>query len=71
MSKRDDIKEELEKEEDEVYGDETAVGSAPDPEKVGDTEELVKEVTGNEPEEGKPYSIAEEVEKDEKEEEGN
>ncbi len=62
----DDIKKELREDEDRFYGEETVSGSSPRPESDDDVKEMVKEVIGNPPEEGKPFSIAEEVKKDEK-----
>lgn len=47
-------------------GEEEASGSAPGVTSDDDVGEMVEEVTGEEPEPGKPFSIAEEVEKDEK-----
>lgn len=46
--------------------DETLGGSAQDLETDDDTEEMLEDVIGNKPEPGEPFSIAEEVEKDEK-----
>lgn len=37
-----------------------------DPENYADVEEMVRQVTGDEPEEGEPFSIADEVEEDER-----
>lgn len=59
---QDQIDEELQKQEDEVYGTAYTDG---DPEKFVDTEGMVEEVTGDEPEEGKPFSIADAVDEDE------
>lgn len=58
---QDQIDEELQKQEDEVYGTDYTDGG----EKFHDTEEMIEEVTGDEPIEGKPFSIAEAVEEDE------
>ncbi len=60
----DKVDEELKKQEDDVYGTEYTDGG----EKFHDTEDMVKDVAGNEPEEGKPFSIAEEIDKDTKDE---
>ena len=62
----DDIKKEIMENEDRFYGEETVSGSSPRPESDDNVKEMVKEVIGNPPEEGKPFSIAEEVNKDEK-----
>ncbi len=62
----DEVKKELKENEDRFYGEETVSGSSPRPESDDDVKEMVKEVIGNPPEEGKPFSIAEEVNKDEK-----
>ena len=64
--KASDVKKELKDEQDEFYGDTSISGSAPDPESDDKVLEFVKEVTGNEPKPGDPFSLAEEVEKDEK-----
>jgi hypothetical protein len=62
MSKQDDIQKQLKKQEEEVYGDSYTEG---DHEVFDDTEEMVEDVTGDEPDEDKPYSLADEVEHDE------
>jgi hypothetical protein len=63
----DDIKKELEEQEDAYYGDETVSGSNPNPAKVtqNDTEDNIEDVTGNEPKAGVPFSLADEVDDDE------
>lgn len=53
-------------EEQPQSSDETLGGSAQGLETDDDTEEMIEAVIGNKPEPGKPFSIAEEVEKDEK-----
>lgn len=58
---QDQIDEELKKQDDEVYGTDYTDGG----EKFHDTEEMVKEVIGEEPEDGKPFSVADAVEEDE------
>jgi hypothetical protein len=58
--KIDDVKKEIEKEKDDVYGDESVGGSQMGLDKDDDTTEMVEDVTGNKPTEGKPYSIADE-----------
>lgn len=63
------VQEQIDKQE-EYFGDKDEdVTSAPNPEEVikGDTEEDLEAVIGNKPEPGKPFSIAEEVKKDEEE----
>lgn len=62
--KPEEIKKELQKQEDEVYGDETWGGSNPRPSSDDDVEEELKEVTGDEPIEGEPYSISDAVNED-------
>lgn len=58
----DEVDEELQKQDDEVYGTDYTDGG----EKFHDTEDMVKEVTGDDPDEEQDgFSIAEEVEKDE------
>lgn len=37
-----------------------------DPENYSDVDEMIQQVTGDEPEAGEPFSIADEVEEDEK-----
>ena len=46
MSKRDDVKKELKKLEDENYGESTVSGSAPDPESDDSVEDMLEEVMG-------------------------
>lgn len=48
-----------------VADEEAVSGSAPTPTADDDVGEMVKEVIGNEPEPGKPFSLADEVEADE------
>ncbi len=62
MVKRDDIDEILKKQEDEVYGDSYSEG---DHDVYDDTEELLEETVGGDIDSKKPFSIAEEIEKDE------
>lgn len=62
----EDVKNELKENEKRFYGEETVSGSSPSPESDDDVKEMVREVIGNTPKEGKPFSIAEEIEKDEK-----
>jgi hypothetical protein len=59
------IKEELKEEEKEFYGDETPTGSSPAPDGES-AEEIVEETIGEEPEEGVPFDLAEELNKEEK-----
>lgn len=67
----EEVPERPEKEEDasispELEGEQSESGSAPDYEDVEkDVEDMVENVIGNEPESGKPFSIADEVLKDE------
>lgn len=57
------IDEELKQQDDEVYGTDYTDGAH---EKFDDTEEMIREVTGDDPDEEKDgFSIAEEIEKDE------
>ena len=62
---RDDIKKQIEEEDKRVYGETTISGSMPDPESDDDIKDAVKDITGEEPKDGVPFSIAEEVKKDE------
>lgn len=59
--KPSDVDEELKKQDDEVYGTDYTDGG----EKFHDTEDMVKDVTGDEPDEGVPYSIADAIQDDE------
>lgn len=64
----DEIEKELEEQDDQVYGTSYTDGEH---DKFGDTEEMIKEVTGDDPDEEQDgFSIAEEVEKDEEAIEG-
>ena len=49
----------------EEFGEESVSGSAPLTSSDDDTSEALGDVIGNEPEPGKPFSLAEEMEKDE------
>jgi hypothetical protein len=60
----DEVQKELEEQDDDVYGTGYTDG---DPDKFADTEEMVKDVTGNDPDpERDGFEIEEEVEDDEK-----
>ncbi len=61
-----DIDEEIKKEEEETYGETTVGGSEQGLETDDDTEKVVGDVIGNEPKEDDKFSIAEEIENDEK-----
>jgi hypothetical protein len=61
-----DIKKQIQQQDKNVYGDTSISGSAPDPESDDDVEEVVKEITGEKPEQGQQFNISKEVEKDEK-----
>jgi hypothetical protein len=65
----DDVQKEVDEIEDEVYGESTVSGSAPDPEKVlrDDTAGMVEDVVGNDPDGSgeKGFNLGEEVNKDE------
>lgn len=54
---QDEIDKQLKKQDDDVYGDAYVDG---DPDKFSDTGEMIEDVTGNEPDDTKPYSIAKE-----------
>lgn len=60
----DDDQDELETPAEE--GEHSVSGSAPSTTSDDDVSEMVEDVIGNKPKPGKPFSIAEEVEKDEK-----
>jgi len=57
----DKVQEEVDEQEAINYGTGYTEG---DHEVFDNTKEMVKDVAGNEPEEGKPFSIAEEIDKD-------
>jgi hypothetical protein len=61
----EEIKKQIEKQNEEVYGDESVSGSSPDPEVVQEetTSEMVKDVIGNRPK--KDFNLGEEINKDE------
>ena len=59
MSKSDDIKNQVKKQDDEVYGDDIAN----DPESDDDTDKMYKRFVGHEPKKGE--TIADEVEESE------
>lgn len=63
MSKRDDLKKEIKNEQDEVYGDSTASGSAPDPGRaVNDIEDaLENEESESEINPGDEFHLADDV----------
>ena len=65
----DKLPEDLES-EDDASGESSVSGSAPDPDSDDDTAAELADVIGNEPEPGKPFSLADEVEKDEMERRG-
>ncbi len=62
--KIDEVKKEIEEQKDEFYGEEAVGGSEMGLETDDDTKEMIEEVTGDEPEEEKPYSIAEDLQGD-------
>jgi|GEM_PF-3503752 len=62
MPKREDIDQILKKQEDEVYGDSYSEG---DHDVYDDTEELLEETVGGDVDPKEPFSIAEEIKKDE------
>ena len=64
MTKRDDIKKEIKRQDEEVYGEETMAGSSPDPESDDDVAETYKKVIGHEPKKGE--SLADEVDEAER-----
>jgi hypothetical protein len=68
MTNNDDIKKELQREEDEVYGDETISGSSPRPSSDDDVEQGMENVTGQEP--ARDETIADAVNEEEEERHG-
>ena len=73
MSKRDEIKKELEEQEEEFYGDETVSGSSPSPESDDSIEKMMGDAMGedaaddvSDPKED-GFNIADEIEEDEEE----
>lgn len=65
MTKRDDIKKQIKQQQDDVYGDSTVSGSAPDPEADDDVEEILEEVVGTDINPGDEFHLADEVMEDE------
>lgn len=61
-----DVKEEVKKQDEEFYGDVSLGSGSPDPETDDDTEEALEKVVGGDIDPEKPFSIADEVENDEK-----
>lgn len=68
MTNNDDIKEELRKEEDEVYGDETISGSSPRPDTDDDVDKPMTDLTGKKVE--RSDTIAEDINEEEEERHG-
>ncbi|MFC1649581.1 hypothetical protein ACFL2C_02585 [Patescibacteria group bacterium] len=65
MAKRDDIKKQIKKQQDEVYGESTVSGSAPDPASDDDVVENLKDAVGADINPGDEFHLADEVLKDE------
>lgn len=61
----DDVKRELEEQDDEFYGDETVSGSNPEPDSDDSVEEMMSDVVGEDFDETQEVDIAEEVGEDE------
>lgn len=62
----DDIKAQVKKQNDEVYGEETVSGSSPDPDSDSDTAANLSDAIGNEPDKNdKGFELAKEVHDDE------
>ena len=57
------IAEQVQKQDDEFYGEETAVGSSPRPDSDDDTEEVLEDFIGKKP--TKELNIAEEIDEEE------
>lgn len=61
----DDIRRELEEQDDEFYGDETVSGSNPDPDSDDSVSEMMTDTVGDDFDETEDLDIAEEVKEDE------
>ena len=66
MSRRDDIKKQIKKQDNENYGEETISGSSHDPESDDDTAKALEEAVGTDIKQGQEFSLKDEVEKDER-----
>lgn len=66
MANRDDIKKQIKRQDDEIYGESTISGSSPDPESDDNTREILEKTVGNKINPGDPFVLADEVIKDEK-----
>jgi hypothetical protein len=71
----DEIKEKVKEQDEEVYGEGSLISGAPDPESDDDVEEMVGEIYGEDAEEEidknkDTFTMAEEIEEDEKERHG-
>lgn len=66
MSKRDDIKRELKKQQDEVYGEGTMSGSSPDPDSDDNVMDVMEDTVGPDINPGDEFHLADEVMKDER-----
>lgn len=64
VSKKDDIKKQLKKQNNEVYGESTVSGSAPDPSSDDDVEQAVKDTFGSNINPADVFHLADEVQKD-------
>lgn len=66
MARRDDIKSQIKKQQNEVYGEETQSGSAPAPESDDNTLTNLRDVVGDDINPGDEFFLADEVMGDEK-----
>jgi hypothetical protein len=66
-SVKENVKEELRRQDNDVYGDESESGSSPDTEQIQNetVKERLEDVIGNKPSSNKAFSLADEVDKDE------
>ena len=65
MAKRDDIKKQLKKQQDEVYGEGTIAGSSPDPGSDDNVGDALEDAVGGKINPGDEFHLADEVMKDE------
>ena len=64
--KASDLKKQIKKQDEEVYGEETMSGSSPDPESDDDVAETLEKTVGTDLKRGDEFNLEKEVERDEK-----
>ena len=65
MGKRDDIKRQIKKQADEIYGEGTISGSSPDPDSDDNVADSLEDAVGGKINPGDEFHLADEVLKDE------